>query len=510
MPQQDAKISSLIATASCAEPVPALDDGALPALVAALARAMDGPLISIEQALSTLQPSPRTGDPATQRHAIEHIEREAETVRAALASLGALCELRRGGCGLRTSTVELGDLLMAIIPTWKPRAPQHTFELALPGEVPTIVADEQRVEQALALLLEHAVKLAPCGGTIRVSVRPRHDEVVVTVRQQARAVVAAQLDQLFEPLARLDGCEDVVVAGGLGLPLARAIIEAHGGRVWAELPESLPGMLVCAAWPCVPPPHPALPQPASAPVEDGAAIHERLPLARARQTVLLAAGDPHLARYLRANLEAEQFRVVIAPEYAEVYRLLELEEPDLALLDTELAGMDRLDTLQRLRAHTRVPIVVLARRHDPIECARALDQGASDYLARPFSIEELMARVRAALRASATAIRPAQEEPLFQSGELTIDVSQRAVTVAGQPISLSKTEFKLLRALAHHAGRVLSHEALLERVWGPAYQHEVEFVWVYIRRLRRKIEPDPARPRYIQTVPGVGYRLVRG
>ncbi len=400
---------------------------------------------------------------------------------------------------------------MGIIPSWKPRAPQHTFELALPGEVPAILADEQRVERALALLIEHAVKMTPRGSTIRVDVRPRHDEVVVSVRQRARAVAVQQLGLLFEPFARLDGCEDVVVGGGLGMPLARAIVQAHGGRIWAELPDGNPGMTVYAAWPLVPPPRPSVPQPLLTPAmaESTGPVPERLPLTRARQVVLLAVADNRLANYLRANLEAEQFRAVVATESTEVFRLLELEEPDLTLVDAELAGLGEQEGLHRLRARAHMPVILLARRHDPLECARALNQGASDYLARPFSIEELVARVRAALRTSVAASHAPVEEPIFTCDDLTIDYAQRLVTVAGRPVSLSKTEFKLLRALAHHAGMVLSHETLLERVWGPAYAHEVEFVWVYIRRLRRKIEPDPAHPRYIQTVPGVGYRLVR-
>ncbi|MGZ3603190.1 MAG: winged helix-turn-helix domain-containing protein, partial [Ktedonobacterales bacterium] len=132
-----------------------------------------------------------------------------------------------------------------------------------------------------------------------------------------------------------------------------------------------------------------------------------------------------------------------------------------------------------------------------------------DYIVKPFSIEELLARVRVVLRTRQASARATEQEPVFQSGELTVDFAQRIVSVSGQPVSLSKTEFKLLRVLAQHAGMVLSHEVLLERVWGAAYSQEIEFVWVYIRRLRRKIEPDPANPCYILTVPGVGYRLAR-
>jgi DNA-binding response OmpR family regulator len=484
----------------------------LASIVSALARALDASLSAVQQALPSLEPSPRAADPAVRRHTLERIAHETEETRAALAALAALCELRADGAELRPAPIELGDVLMNVIPAWKPRAPHHIFELALSGQAPAIIADEDRVERVLNVLLEHAVRMSPRGGTIRVSVRPRHEEVVVSVRQQGRSVPVEQFDRLFSPCARLEGCEDVVIDGGLGLTLACAIVEAHGGRIWAELPDGLPGLIVFAAWPLVPSrkPHPtAAAAPAADPPALAATPSDRLPLDRARQVILIAIADAHLARYLRANLEAERFRALVMPETNELYRQIDLEEPDLVLVDAELPGIAAPEDLQRLRAHARAPVIVLASRHDPVECARALNQGASDYLARPFSIEELIARMRAALRGAPATSRQSTQEPTFMSGDLSIDFTQHAVTVEGRPIALSKTEFKLLRALAQHAGMVLSHEALLERVWGPAYQREVEFIWVYIRRLRRKIEPDPAHPRYILTVPGVGYRLVR-
>jgi two-component system KDP operon response regulator KdpE len=177
------------------------------------------------------------------------------------------------------------------------------------------------------------------------------------------------------------------------------------------------------------------------------------------------------------------------------------------LLDGALAEAEGFTPLRRLLADAQCPIIVLARQSDPLACARALDLGASDWIARPFSAEELFARVRAALRAQRSAATTSV--PAFTTGELSIDFAQRLVTVGGAAVALSKTEYKLLRTLAHHPGMVLAHDMLLERVWGPGYADAVDFVWVYIRRLRRKIEPDPARPRYILTVPGVGYQLAR-
>jgi DNA-binding response OmpR family regulator len=231
-----------------------------------------------------------------------------------------------------------------------------------------------------------------------------------------------------------------------------------------------------------------------------ARVHER-------PVVLIACGDAHLARYLRANLEAQGYHPVVAAGAAQLSSLLDLEDPDLLLLDTGSLGQLGMAALQRVRDYAATPAIVLGGGEEG-ECVRALDLGAADYLARPLSLDELLARVRAALRNAARA-QPASVERTFCSGELTIDFAQHQVWMADRPVRLSRTEYKLLRTLAQHAGRVLSHDLLLERVWGPGYDQEVEFLWVYVRRLRRKIEPDPRSPRYIVTVPGVGYRLAQ-
>jgi DNA-binding response OmpR family regulator/signal transduction histidine kinase len=480
-------------------------------LTHALAHGLAESLAAIHKALPSLEPTTRGADPATQRHTLHQIGERTDEMLAALAALDGLISLRDGAAALQTAPVELSDLLMRIAGNSKHDTSGHTFELALKGEEPRIIADEQWVERAITLLLEHAIKMAPRGGTIHLGLRARHEELVVSVRQEARAVPAAQVSRLCEPFARLDGCEDVVVGGGLGLPLARAVAEAHGGRLWAEFADGMPGMTILIALPLVPPRR--MPGERDTGISAPAALslpaREPLSIERARQVVLVAHADPHLARYLRANLEEQHFRALVTGELGDLLRQIELEEPDLLLVESDLPGLGGADALHRLRAQARVPVIALARRHDARECVRALNQGASDYIAQPFNTEELVARVRAALRTTPLSSRQEAPEPLFQSGDLTIDYAQRAVAVAGQQVSLSKTEFKLLRALAHHAGMVLSHEVLLERVWGPAYHHEVEFVWVYIRRLRRKIEPDPAHPRFILTVPGVGYRLIR-
>lgn len=477
-----------------------------------LDQGMRAPLADIHAAAKGLltPPTLRRRDALSSDEALHLIEQQSAALTAALDALADLARLRSGATPLALAPLEVGDLLMAILPRWKPLAPQHSLELALPGALPSIAADETRIARAFDLLLGAAVALTPEGGAIRVHIRARDAAVEVSVRAYGYTLSPEQLGDLWTPFTPVLGLSGPLVGGGVGLALAQAIITTHGGALLAQAPSTGSGTLFVATLPLQPPA--TLDQPV--PEEERTApsarpLPARVAASRARQVVLLVEGDPRMVRYLRANLEAQRYRPIVARTAAEARQLIDLEEPDLIVLDTGLPGGEVGELLRGLRDATDAPVLALARRHDPDECARVLDGGAVDYIVRPFSIEEFSARLRVALRTHEAGTRAAVREPLVHTGELTIDFAQRVVTVGGKPVSLSKTEFKLLRALAQHAGMVLSHEALLERVWGAAYNQEIEFVWVYIRRLRRKIEPDPSNPRYILTAPGVGYRLVR-
>jgi len=443
---------------------------------------------------------------------------EAARRRRLTENARSLLRLLSGSEPLRAAPLDLGDLLMALLPTWNHSAPHHSFELALLGEIPSVVADAERVEQALDRLLVAAVGMTPDGGTVRVSVRPRGDAVVVSVRHYGLVPAWARAAELFD-LGDPDGeaplDERSALHATLDLALARAIVERHGGRAWTEhagADQGRTGLALRTAWPLVPPVASLDASGGSAAKPESDAPQQTGPhtplVARERAVVLVVEADGRMGRFLKANCEAQGLAALTAGDIAEAAHLVDLEAPDLVLLDGALAAPESFAPLRHLLADAQCPIVVLARHSDPLACAHALDLGASDWIARPFSAEELFARVRAVLRAQRS-FAATTSEPTFTTGELTIDFAQRLVTVAGAAVALSKTEYKLLRTLAQHPGMVLAHDMLLERVWGPGYGDAVEFVWVYIRRLRRKIEPDPARPRYILTVPGVGYRLAR-
>ena len=219
--------------------------------------------------------------------------------------------------------------------------------------------------------------------------------------------------------------------------------------------------------------------------------------------ILVVEDEAPMRRFLRAALQAQGHRCLEALDGAEGTRLLASHQPDLVLLDLGLPDADGLELTRAWREWSRVPIIVLSARGREEDKVQALDAGADDYLTKPFSTGELMARIRVALRHRAGATADA---PRFETEHWSLDQALREVRVGGEVVHLTPNEFKLLQVLVKHAGRVVTHPQLLREVWGTA-SAQPHYVRVYMAQLRQKLEPDPARPRYLITEPGVGYRL---
>ena len=228
--------------------------------------------------------------------------------------------------------------------------------------------------------------------------------------------------------------------------------------------------------------------------------------AAATPLVMVVEDEATVRDVLATSLPAHGYRVVEAPDGATALRLAAEYVPDLVILDLRLPDMDGLQVAQRLRAWSSTPIVVLSARGQESQKVAALDAGVDDYVTKPFGFQELLARMRVALRhASRTA--PAAADAVFVSGPLRVDMGRRRVRVGGKEVRLTPTEYKLLAALVRHAGRVVTHKQLLLEVWGPWSTEEHQYLRVYMTHLRRKLEPDPLHPILFETDAGVGYRL---
>jgi two-component system, OmpR family, KDP operon response regulator KdpE len=221
--------------------------------------------------------------------------------------------------------------------------------------------------------------------------------------------------------------------------------------------------------------------------------------------ILVVDDEPQIGRMLKISLGARGYEVAVESDGLAALDKAASWRPDLILLDLGLPVLDGLEVCRQLRSWSEVPIIVLTVRDAEADKVAALDLGADDYLTKPFGTNELLARIRVALR---HAVRlSATDEPVHQFGDLTLDLAHRLVNVRGQEVHLTPKEYELLRVFALHAGKVLTHRMLLREVWGSAYEQDVPTLRVFVTQLRRKIEADPAHPAYILTEPGVGYRF---
>jgi len=220
-------------------------------------------------------------------------------------------------------------------------------------------------------------------------------------------------------------------------------------------------------------------------------------------TILVVDDEPQIRRVLRTTLSSNGYTVVEAKSGEEALDMIRKERPELVLLDVNMPGMSGLEVCREIRDQSDIAIIMLTVRNTERDKVLALDAGADDYVVKPFGIEELLARIRAALRRTAAA----EPVPSFLSNDLEIDFERRKVLVQGNPVRLTPKEFDLLRHLVASQGKPLEHRRLLQAVWGPDYGDETEYLRVFINQLRKKIEPDPAHPKYIHTEPWLGYRF---
>jgi two-component system, OmpR family, KDP operon response regulator KdpE len=225
-----------------------------------------------------------------------------------------------------------------------------------------------------------------------------------------------------------------------------------------------------------------------------------------KEQILLIEDEPQMRRFLRITLQSQGFRLIEAGTGQEGLQQAAARNPDIVLLDLGLPDLDGLEVTTRLREWTQTPIIVISAREQELDKVKALDAGADDYLTKPFNAGELLARIRVALR-HALRQRSGQNEPVFTSDDLSVDLALRRVFVRDGEVHLTPTEYKLLQVLIHHAGKVVTHRQMLLEVWGVAHVNEVQYLRVHMSQLRHKIEEEPARPRLLLNEPGVGYRL---
>ena len=380
-----------------------------------------------------------------------------------------------------TSVVSLVDRART---TFLSSGSRHPVLVELPPGLPLALADRERIVQVLNNLLSNAARHAPPSSPIRVEAARDGTHVAISVSDEGGGIPHDQLPRLFRRRPRLQG------GTGLGLAIAKGLVEAHGGRIRAE--SGGPGLGARFTF--------TLPA-----AGDEAALHAGVPRqpalpGRERTRVLVLDDDPLMLRLVREALAAEGWTALATGDPEQLGRLIEAERPDLLLLDLVLPDTDGIDLMQRTPELAELPVIFISGYGNDETIAKALELGAADYIVKPFSPTELVARIRAALRRRD---RPAA----FVLGELRIRYDQRRVTLAGREVDLTATEYELLRVLSQNAGSVLTYDRLLRTVWGRSDAEDPGPVRTYVKKLRRKLGDDAASPAYILTDRGVGYRM---
>ena len=458
------------------------------------------PLTSVMGAGTTLLNAAADLDPAEMRQFHRIIVDRAEHMRELIGDLLDVARIETGALSVDPEPSDLRPLVEEAGGRFRSADARNPLEVELAEGLPMVMADRRRIVQVLGNLLSNAAGYSPEGSPVTVTAVRDGVHVAVSVADRGRGIPAELLPELFRKFSRASGESSAsgVDGSGLGLAICRGIVEAHGGRIRAESDGPGLGARFTFTLPAVE--RPATPAPG--PASTGS---RRTPRVR----VLAVDDNPQDLRYVRDVLTRAGYAPVATGDPADVPRLLSEEKPHLALLDLVLPGSDGIALMNDIRKTADVPVIFLSMYGQDETVARALDMGAADYVVKPFSPTELAARIRAALRKR---LEPFQGEPSgpYAAGGLGIDYALRRVTLDGEPVELTATEYAVLYELTVHAPRTLTHAVLLQRVWGPEKVGEPWLVRDMVRRLRRKLGDDADNPRYILTEPRVGYRMAVG
>ena len=462
------------------------------------------PLTAIKGSAASALSSTSPFNPIEARQFFRIIDEQADHMRSLINDLLDVTRIEAGTLSITPETSRVVALVDQARAAFLGGGAKNSIEIDLPADLPPVAADGQRVVQVLTNLLSNASKYSPASTTIRVTALQQGSHVAVTVADEGRGVAAEDLPLLFRKFSRIDGTGGKPEVGGegLGLSVCKGIVEAHGGRIWAESDGPGLGTRLTFTLPVV--------EENGTGVADGPDELAAVPreAARQRTRILAVDDDPQILWYVRHTLSEAGYTTIVTGDPEQVERLVEVEKPHLILLDLALPGTSGFELMKRIPDITDAPVMFLSGHGTDQDISRGLEIGAADYVVKPFSPTELVARIKAALRKGAASDRREPREP-YLLGDLTINYAARLVTVAGRSVRLSATEYKLLFELSVNAGRVLTHDQLLRRVWDQDYSEGSQVVRTYVTYLRRKLGDDAKSPTYIFTEPRVGYRMAK-
>ena len=450
-----------------------------------------GPLTSIKGSASTLLEEGEALEPAERREFSRIIVEQTTHMRGLISDLLEAGRIGAGTLTVAPEPVEVAELVEPARSAFLGGGGQHGILVDLPVGLPRVMAERRRIVQVLANLIANAARHAPPSSSIRIAAERDQAHVAVSVTDEGRGVAPEQLPHLFS--RQVAGKEGVALGRGLGLLICKGLVEAHGGRIRADSPGPGRGTTFTFTIPAAAEPGGAATRPSDDPRPEAASPDEP-------PRILVVDDDPQTLRFVRDALSRAGYAPLVTGSPDEIPHLIQSEGPQLVLLDLLLPGGDGIELLGRVPELSDQPVIFISAYGRDETVARALESGAADYIVKPFSPTELVARVRAALRRHV-------EPPPFEVGDLAIDYQRRRATMGGAAVDLTATEYELLRLLSLQAGTVVTHQTLLRRVWARHQRPKANLVRIFVRNLRRKLGDSASRPIYIVNERGVGYRM---
>ena len=459
------------------------------------------PLTAIKGSAATLTEAASDLDPAEMLQFYRIIGEQADYMRDLIGDLLDVARIETGELSVAPVPADVASLVDEARSRFQSGGGRNNLRINLSPDLPLVMADGRRVVQVLSNLLSNAARHSHEASAIGVSAVREGYHVAVSVTDEGRGIAAERLPHLFRKFSRIDGEERRrdIAGSGLGLAICKGIVETHGGRIWAESD----GLGLGARFTfTIPVAQDAGIGAANLPVRSGRSERER-------ERILAVDDDPQTLRHVRDALTKAGYAPVVTGDPEEALSLVEANDPHLVLLDLMLPGTDGIELMRGILDMADVPVIFLSAYGQEEIIARAFENGADDYVVKPFSPMELVARIKAALRKWEAPEWAEPSEP-FVFGDLTIDYAGRRVTLAGRPVRLTAIEYGMLFELSVNAGRVLTYDRLLRRVWGLRRSGDSRRVRTAAKQLRRKLGDDANNPTYILTEPRVGYRMAKG
>ena len=457
------------------------------------------PLVTIRGVTATMLSPSRTSNPEEMQQFFRIIDSQAELLTNKMRDFLDIAQIETGRLLVMTEPTDLATIMDEAREQFVSAGGRNNLQFAFSPGIRPVMADRRRIVQVLTHLLWNASKNSAESSPIQIALEQQADSVTVSVSHQGIGIPTEQLPQLFKKISgSADEGSGNITGSTMRLAVCKGIMEAHGGSIWAESEGAGAGARFSVTLPLATlgeARNPASDPPSAVPRSTADSAH-----------ILVVDDDHSLLSYVREILTEAGYTPVVTADPKSAVGMMEEYAPELVLMDMKLPGTDGVEVMQQLLAVARVPVVFISAYEDHALVTRALGAGAIDYVIKPFSPAELVARIRAAKR------KHEEEQPSepFVLDDLKIDYSERRVTLAGNPIDLTSIEYRMLRELSAYAGRALTHEHLLRHVWRREGSADLGPMRTVVKGLRRKLGDDASNPTYLFTEPRIGYRMGKG